>query len=185
MTGNWQDAKLDQVFSWVKIQGFLLNVFTLNNVKRISAMAGEVSDIKWNSTQQIFLNNYVRVRIGFPLHRSIFVGRFIPSNGNKVWVQFKFEKLLLLCFKCGIWGHEQLDCEKEEATETDVNGTVVPKYGSSFKDEEPNSQGPSDNDAPGVDDQRPTVVEQPESPPVVVAKSIDTPMIVEYGEGSY
>ncbi|KAF4379433.1 hypothetical protein G4B88_024881 [Cannabis sativa] len=208
-TGNWQDAKLDQVFSWVKIRGFPLNIFTLNNVKRISAMAGEVSDIKWNSTQQIFLNNFVRVRIGFPLYRSIFVGRFVPSNGNKVWVQFKFEKLPLLCFKCGIWGHEQLDCENEEATELDVDGTVVPKYGSWLKDDDPTPNGfiafhmrddersvdadldlthgqqSSSPGAQGVDDCRPVLVDTQKSPPVAVVGNNGTPMMVERGDGSY
>ncbi|KAF4363194.1 hypothetical protein F8388_020764 [Cannabis sativa] len=140
-SGNWQDAKLDKVFSWVRIRGFPLKVFTLNNVKRFSSMAGEVVDIKWSSTQQVFLNNYVRVRIGFPLVHSIFVGRFIPSNGSKVWVQIKFEKLPLLYFKCGVWGHEQVDCAQEMAMESDVDGRLVPKYGSWLKEEDSVANG--------------------------------------------
>uniref|UniRef100_A0A803P0D7 CCHC-type domain-containing protein n=1 Tax=Cannabis sativa TaxID=3483 RepID=A0A803P0D7_CANSA len=136
-TGNWKDAKLDKVYCWTRIRGFPLKSFTLTNVRRIGEMAGEVTDIRWSTTQQVMLNGYVRVRIGFPIGRSIFVGRFIPAGGNKTWIQIKFERLPILCYKCGIWGHEQAECTREEVVVVDDAGRQMPKYGNWLNEDDP------------------------------------------------
>ncbi|KAF4393897.1 hypothetical protein F8388_018388 [Cannabis sativa] len=120
-SGQWRDARLDKVSLWVKMRGFPLKALTVNNVKRLGNMAGEVQDIIWNNPQQIFLNGYVRIRIGFPIMGEVFVGRFIPVDGGKRWVQIKFDKLHLLCFNCCVWGHDQATCTKVLALELNVN----------------------------------------------------------------
>ncbi|KAF4362223.1 hypothetical protein F8388_008107 [Cannabis sativa] len=137
LTDRWQDARLDRVSCWVKLKGFELKSFTLNNVRRMAQLAGDVLEIKWSNPQQAFMNGYVRVKIGFPLHKKVFVGRFVPAGGTRSWVQFKFERMPMLCFKCGLWGHEQIDCKEEPAMEDIGNGLKVMKYGSWLKDEHP------------------------------------------------
>ncbi|KAF4397904.1 hypothetical protein G4B88_019625, partial [Cannabis sativa] len=136
-SGQWRDARLDKVSLWVKMRGFPLKALTVNNVKRLGSMAGDVEDIIWNNPQQIFLNGYVRVKIGFPIRNAIFVGRYIPVDGGKRWVQFKFEKLPLLCFKCGYWGHDQVGCDKTMVMEVNLTGGQVPKYGIWLREEDP------------------------------------------------
>ncbi|KAF4348514.1 hypothetical protein F8388_008285 [Cannabis sativa] len=135
-TGQWKDAKLDKMVCWVRIKGIPLKAFTKKNVIRLAEMAGELVDLKWINEQRMFLNGYVRVRIGFPLHQSIFVGRYVPSGGKQHWVQFKFERLPLLCFKCGIWGHEQQACSSSCVTVRGEDGQNVPKYGNWLKEED-------------------------------------------------
>ncbi|KAF4373728.1 hypothetical protein G4B88_030071 [Cannabis sativa] len=134
---NARDARLDRVSCWVKLKGFELKSFTLNNVRRLAQLAGDVLKIKWSNPQQAFMNGYVRVKIGFPLNKNIFVGRFVPAGGTRSWVQFKFERMPMLCFKCGLWGHEQIDCKEEPAMEDIGNGLKVLKYGYWLKDEHP------------------------------------------------
>ncbi|KAF4404081.1 hypothetical protein G4B88_014537 [Cannabis sativa] len=135
-TGQWRDAKLDKMYCWVRMKGIPLKAFTKKNVIRLAEMAGTLHELKWNNEQRMFLNGYVRARIGFPLQQSIFVGRFLPNGGHQHWVQFKFERLPLLCFKCGTWGHDQYDCNGESITVRGVDGLVVPKYGVWLKEEE-------------------------------------------------
>ncbi|KAF4391041.1 hypothetical protein F8388_024873 [Cannabis sativa] len=136
-SGMWRDARLDRVSLWVKMRGFPLKTLTINNVKRIGNMAGEIRDILWNNPQQVLLNGYVRVKIDFSIDREVFVGRYIPVDGGKRWIQFKFDRLPLLCFNCGIWGHDQANCVKEKVMEYSVSGGQVPKYGVWLKDEDP------------------------------------------------
>uniref|UniRef100_A0A803QJV0 Reverse transcriptase n=1 Tax=Cannabis sativa TaxID=3483 RepID=A0A803QJV0_CANSA len=136
-SGQWADFRLDKVSCWVKIKGIPLKMFTQRNVQKLGEMAGEVEDFKWSRDKRMFLNGYARMRIGFPLQKSVFVGRFIPSDGRQHWVQFKFERLPMLCFGCGLWGHEQKECAKVALTEKDEHGQVVPKYGSWLRDEDP------------------------------------------------
>ncbi|KAF4404808.1 hypothetical protein G4B88_006194 [Cannabis sativa] len=136
-SGQWRDARLDRVSLWVKMRGFPLKALTLNNVKRLGSLAGVVQDIVWNNPQQIFLNGYVRVRIGFSIMGEVFVGRFIPVDGGKRLVQLKFDKMPLLCFNCGVWGHDQAICTKPLALELNEHGDQVPKFGTWLKDEDP------------------------------------------------
>ncbi|KAF4346220.1 hypothetical protein G4B88_011781 [Cannabis sativa] len=107
--GNWKEASLNMVECWIKMKGFPPNALTLNNVKRLGNMLGEVSDIQWLNTNVMLMRDTVRVKIKFPTSKGAFVGRYIPNNGGQTWIQFKFESLPLLCFTCGHFGHEQMD----------------------------------------------------------------------------
>uniref|UniRef100_A0A803NS35 Uncharacterized protein n=1 Tax=Cannabis sativa TaxID=3483 RepID=A0A803NS35_CANSA len=44
-------------------------------------------------------------------------------------------------WECGIWGHEQVDCAQETVMESDVDGRLVPKYGSCLKEEDSMANG--------------------------------------------
>ncbi|KAF4389835.1 hypothetical protein G4B88_024116 [Cannabis sativa] len=136
-TGQWKDFKLDQISCWINLKGMFLKMFTQKNLRRLGEMAEEIEDFKWYNDRWMFLNGYVRMRIGFPLNRSLFAGRFIPSDGHQHWVQLKFERLSMLCCGCGRWGHEQKECDKPVVMEKDGNGQLVPKYGSWLKDDDP------------------------------------------------
>ncbi|KAF4350619.1 hypothetical protein G4B88_000709 [Cannabis sativa] len=46
-SGLWRDARLSRVPLWVKLRGFSLKTLTINNVKRIGNMAGEVHSCRW------------------------------------------------------------------------------------------------------------------------------------------
>ncbi|KAF4378954.1 hypothetical protein F8388_022041 [Cannabis sativa] len=141
LSGNWGDAWLDKVLCWVKVKGLPIKLFTKKNVTRLGEMAGEVVEICWGDENRMFSNGYVRMRIGFLLNTSIFMGRFIPCGGKKHWIHFKFEHLPMLCFNRGIWGHEQKDCAGGMRRETDDAGNLVPKYGSWLKDDDPCPNG--------------------------------------------
>ncbi|KAF4392969.1 hypothetical protein G4B88_011964 [Cannabis sativa] len=136
-TGQWKDFKLEKISCWIKMKGMPLKMFTQKNLQRLGEMAGEIEEFKWHNDRRMFLNGYVRMRIGFPLNRNLFVGRFIPSEGKQHWVQIKFERLSMLCYGCGRWGHEQKECDKPVAMEKDVQGQLVPKYGSWLKEDDP------------------------------------------------
>ncbi|KAF4397093.1 hypothetical protein G4B88_008939 [Cannabis sativa] len=111
-SGQWREAKLDK-------------------------MAGDIQEIRWINESRMFLNGFVRMKIGFPLNQSIFVGRYIPCGGRKYWIQLKFERLPTLCFACGVWGHEKRECSKEVSMEMSVDGQQVPRYGQWLRDDDP------------------------------------------------
>ncbi|KAF4360099.1 hypothetical protein F8388_015968 [Cannabis sativa] len=136
-TGQWRDYNLNKISCWIKMRGWPLKLFTQRNVRRIGEMAGEIEDFKWQNDRRMFLNGYVRMRIGFLLNKSLFVGRFLPSDGKRFWIQFKFERLSMLCYGCGRWGHEKEDCDKQVVMEKDENELLVRKYGPWLKEDDP------------------------------------------------
>ncbi|XP_035549240.1 uncharacterized protein LOC118349286 [Juglans regia] len=54
---------------------------------------------------------FLRVRVEVPLRKPIARGRLITVNGKKVWVGFKYEKLLRMCFTCGWVVHGEDGCK--------------------------------------------------------------------------
>uniref|UniRef100_A0A803P9M1 CCHC-type domain-containing protein n=1 Tax=Cannabis sativa TaxID=3483 RepID=A0A803P9M1_CANSA len=111
------------------MKGLPIKAFTRTNVTRLGEIAGEIQEIQWINENKMFLNGYVRMKIGFPLKQSIYVGRYIPCGGKRYWIQLKFERLPTLCFACGLWGHEKRDCHKEVLMEKSEGGQQVPKNG--------------------------------------------------------
>ncbi|KAF4363509.1 hypothetical protein F8388_016462 [Cannabis sativa] len=134
---QWVDAKLDMVCCWVRIRGVPLKLCTQANIERVAKFGGEVEEVCWSNSHQVLFNGYVYMRIGFPINRGIFVGQFVKLAGVDYWVHFKFEKLFVLCFHCGYWGHEKKDCEKEKIMKEGKDRRWVPRYGEWLKEDSP------------------------------------------------
>ncbi|KAF4367462.1 hypothetical protein F8388_025880 [Cannabis sativa] len=73
-SGQWREAKLDKVHCWVKMKGWPIKAFTRANVTRLGEMDGDIQEIRWINESRMFLNGFVRMKIGCPLNQSIFVG---------------------------------------------------------------------------------------------------------------
>ena len=54
---------------------------------------------------------FLRIRVEMPLDKPIRRGApVISPKGDKVGVAFQYERLLGLCFNCGLLGHEAKSC---------------------------------------------------------------------------
>ncbi|KAF4356540.1 hypothetical protein G4B88_026100 [Cannabis sativa] len=53
------------------------------------------------------------------------------------WVQFKYEKLPFLCFKCGMFAHVNRECIKPTAWVNPASGPALKMYGPWIKTEGP------------------------------------------------
>ena len=55
--------------------------------------------------------NYMRIRVSIdvrkPLKRRM---RLKKSGGDWVWIDFKYERLQVFCFICGLLGHTERQC---------------------------------------------------------------------------
>ena len=53
----------------------------------------------------------MRVKVALPLSKPLWRGAFLAdSNGQKYWVNFKYERLALFCHYCGLLGHDLRHC---------------------------------------------------------------------------
>lgn len=54
---------------------------------------------------------FLRIHIEIPLNKPLRKGApIVSSDGGKVFVALKYERLVGLCYNCGMLGHEVKDC---------------------------------------------------------------------------
>ena len=63
-------------------------------------------------------NYFMRVRVALPVSKPLRQGGFIEdSNGERTWVKFKYGRLPVFCYYCGILGHDLRHCASHYAVE--------------------------------------------------------------------
>ncbi|KAL5564162.1 hypothetical protein UlMin_027326 [Ulmus minor] len=129
VSGDWEKASLNYYSCWGKAYGIPLKLLTENNVRRIVSSAGETLDVHLDSAKTTFWRNFIRFKVGINVDKAICPGRFVPGDVNAKWVQFKYDKLPFMCFKCGLIGHEKASCEQPLLTVADAVGVEVPALG--------------------------------------------------------
>ena len=63
----------------------------------------EVEKRRSNDLLSLFVRVRVSVSVSKPLRRGCFV---LDSEGNRIWLSFKYERLGMFCYFCGFVGHD-------------------------------------------------------------------------------
>nr|POE77039.1 hypothetical protein CFP56_61139 [Quercus suber] len=64
------------------------------------------------------INDDIGKDIELPLDKPIRRGALVLSpEGDKVWIAFKYERLLGMCYNCGKFGLEERDCPLPNSSE--------------------------------------------------------------------
>lgn len=95
---------------WVQVWGLPFDLINEEGGKDIGSGIGRVVDVdcKAISSNQA---RFVPIRVEMPLDKPIRRrAPVISPKGDKVWVAFQYERLLGLCFNCGLLGHEAKSC---------------------------------------------------------------------------
>uniref|UniRef100_A0A7N2RF99 DUF4283 domain-containing protein n=1 Tax=Quercus lobata TaxID=97700 RepID=A0A7N2RF99_QUELO len=94
------------VLMWVQVWGLPFDHFNKEAGRDIGRAIGRVIEVDCKaiaSDQARFL----RIRVEMPIDKPIQRGAPVLSpEGDQVWVAFQYERLLGLCFHCGLLGHE-------------------------------------------------------------------------------
>lgn len=113
---------------WVQLHGLPLGTMTTKNAVKLMEQLGEIVEVENPLIEGQLLRSFMRVRVQLDITQPLVTGCWVPRKDlPKVWIVFKYEKLMDVCFKCGVIGHEQKYCKKERAMST--FSTDVPKYG--------------------------------------------------------
>lgn len=94
---------------WIQIWGLPFDLLTEETGRDIENGIGKVVEIDAMAftTDQA---RFIRIRVEVPLNKPIYRGVVLSPEEDKLRIGFKYERLVGLCFNCGIFGHEAKDC---------------------------------------------------------------------------
>lgn len=99
---------------WVQIHGLPLYFTTKTNTERIGSIFPKVLFCEASSWKNFVEKRYMRLQVEVDLRKLIPSGFFHNLEGRKMWIQFRYERMTEICFKCGVIGHSRAACEVPE-----------------------------------------------------------------------
>ncbi|WJX70880.1 hypothetical protein P8452_54940 [Trifolium repens] len=113
------DIQLFHVNFWVQIHNVPIGMMLEKVGKGLANYIGEFLEYDKNNNTS-FWRNYMRVKVRFDVRKPLRVEKKISViGGGGGIVKFKYEKLGLFCFVCGLVGHSESKCEVKYAMERD------------------------------------------------------------------
>ncbi|KAK9986874.1 hypothetical protein SO802_031825 [Lithocarpus litseifolius] len=102
---KWTHASL-----WVQIWGAPFDMVSPQVAQEVGSRLGIVEDVG-RRRKQDDQNFFMRFRVALPIEKPLRRGSFIAgSNGIRSWVTFKYERLPMFCYFCGLLGHDLHHC---------------------------------------------------------------------------
>ncbi|KAF4349249.1 hypothetical protein G4B88_007846 [Cannabis sativa] len=132
----WEPLKdLSAVFNSVKIWIHIFNLprdyFSADNGKLLGAKAGQVLYVKADEGIPALRSKALKVLIRLNVNQPLFTGCYFGlESGSQRWIQFKYEKMGIFCYNCGVMGHQRRGCTlSSPITVASVSGVPFPMYG--------------------------------------------------------
>ncbi|XP_042973518.1 uncharacterized protein LOC122304969 [Carya illinoinensis] len=112
---------------WVQFHNLALGQMTRDYGLLIGQSVGRVIEVD-TAEDGVGWGKFLRVKLEVSLHKPIARGRFVNSYGRKLWVQFQYEKLPRICFKCGCLSHVDVACQ-QEGSGVEIEGETAMQFG--------------------------------------------------------
>ena len=79
--------------------------------KDIGSKIGRVLEVD-KRAMQAELAKFLRVRVEVPIDKPLRRGGFVKNEeGERVWVDFRYERLPNFCYICDFLGHDEKHCQ--------------------------------------------------------------------------
>lgn len=109
-----RSVTFSEVPMWIQMWGLPFDLINDEEGLDIGKRLGRVVEVdkKTFSSDQA---RFIRVRVAIPLEKPIRRGGYVSNpKGDQVQIGFKYERLVGLCFQCGLFGHDAKECKKQK-----------------------------------------------------------------------
>ena len=101
---------LDKTSFWVQVHNIPISFRNRSVAEDICGSIGTVD--RSTIVMECECGNYVWLRVTLDVFQPLCRGRIIKlEGGEKVWVNFRYECLLNICYWCGCFDHGDRDCD--------------------------------------------------------------------------
>uniref|UniRef100_A0A2N9IRF7 CCHC-type domain-containing protein n=1 Tax=Fagus sylvatica TaxID=28930 RepID=A0A2N9IRF7_FAGSY len=110
---HWLEVDFSMSTFWVQIHGLPRIWQNKDYISRIGREIGSIQSIEDVAASQLYWKKFIHLRIDMDMNKPLVPGVFLPfprRNNDDLWIGFKSEKLLEVCFSCGKIGHLMWDC---------------------------------------------------------------------------
>uniref|UniRef100_A0A803QIL2 DUF4283 domain-containing protein n=1 Tax=Cannabis sativa TaxID=3483 RepID=A0A803QIL2_CANSA len=100
----------DKVLTRFPLSGRILQLptrsITQGNLERLAGFAGEVIEVQKADVTKIVTKEFFTFKLWCDIFDPICPGFLFLSEGRKIWLPFRYDRLPFMCFKCGFVGHD-------------------------------------------------------------------------------
>ncbi|KAF4383720.1 hypothetical protein G4B88_020042 [Cannabis sativa] len=129
------EVRFDKTPLWVNVESIPPFYWNRSNLKQLASKASPVHELPMGIEDAVGLST-LRFRATIDLNKPIFSGFFLRRQKLKdLWIQYRYESLPKLCFKCGMLTHDQSICFKAPTVIKDDKGNFYPMFGTWLKHE--------------------------------------------------
>ncbi|KAF4392058.1 hypothetical protein F8388_004387 [Cannabis sativa] len=129
------EVRFDKTPLWVNVESIPPFYWNRSNLKQLASKASPVHELPMGIEDVVGLST-LRFRATIDLNKPIFSGFFLRRQKLKdLWIQYRYERLPKLCFKCGMLTHDQSICFKAPTVIKDDKGNFYPMFGTWLKHE--------------------------------------------------
>lgn len=108
---SFSDLTFTNMEFWVQIYNLPLDRMTAGNARTIGKFLGTYICGDGDVSTLAINRNFLRIRVAVKLTSPLKTGFSLEkTNGSRIWVEFKYERLGDFCYCCGRIGHVLKDC---------------------------------------------------------------------------
>uniref|UniRef100_A0A803NV61 Reverse transcriptase domain-containing protein n=1 Tax=Cannabis sativa TaxID=3483 RepID=A0A803NV61_CANSA len=133
--GLWTSGDLDSLDVLVKAHGIPLELMTDDAAVLLANRVGKYISANKVRKKGVLINSFIRFRSRISIRLPLVPGVSLEGNSKKKhWAFFKYERLPVFCFKCGVIGHLENMCSGRNRVVLVDDGRSVPLFGPWIRD---------------------------------------------------
>ncbi|GLT76363.1 hypothetical protein SLA2020_480310 [Shorea laevis] len=123
---RFEEIVFSRLEFWVQVHGLPKGCMTSENIQRIDSLFPRL--ISWDKSTLGGLESFLRLRVEIDVHVPLLSGFQFQQEGDEVWTaEFKYEKLVDFCYRCGMLGHTKKSCDDFRWKDEDGNYISLPR----------------------------------------------------------
>ncbi|KAF4383730.1 hypothetical protein G4B88_020052 [Cannabis sativa] len=79
---------------------------TQKNLERLASLAGDIIEVQKVDISRIVAKGFFTFKVWCDIFKPLCPGFLFPSDGCKIWLPLRYDRLPFMCFNCGRLGHE-------------------------------------------------------------------------------